>query len=306
MKSIKTLTILLAVAVLGLIGLGIGFWQQGEQSKAQIADLRAESAQKLADLAAAHQQTLVVKQTQHEEAIKALTEDFEKKVDGLRSDQRKQMATAFKEFEAIFDGNKRTIDYIDALESRVKAGQGVSKAEVEKLAVIATGISFLQKEYRKPFQEFSELETFFAKQTGTSAEKPQSSFGFFKRMFSKEFREAEKDYYRSEGAREAYTEAQSKFSSVYASAQKQMAAVGLNGDAQVKKLYALIEEKQGANAEDLSQAARAGIAVMRTRSSQDNILSSASAQDPADGATSGSTAAAAVPACKGRMSPARI
>jgi hypothetical protein len=29
--------------------------------------------------------------------------------------------------------------------------------------------------------------------------------------------------------------------------------VGLNGDAQVKKLYALIEEKQGANAEDLSQ-----------------------------------------------------
>jgi len=65
-------------------------------------------------------------------------------------------------------------------------------------------------------------------------------------------------------------------------------------------------EASAHNAEDLSQAARAGIAVMRTRSSQDNILSSASAQDPADGATSGSTAAAAVPACKGRMSPARI
>jgi calcium-dependent protein kinase len=65
-------------------------------------------------------------------------------------------------------------------------------------------------------------------------------------------------------------------------------------------------EASAHNAEDLSQAARAGIAVMRTRSSQDNILSSASAQDPADGATSGSAAAAAVPACKGRMSPAKI
>ena len=61
---------------------------------------------------------------------------------GLRSDQRKQMATAFKEFENIFEGNRRTIDYIDALETKVKAGQGVSKAEVEKLSLIATGISF--------------------------------------------------------------------------------------------------------------------------------------------------------------------
>ena len=67
--------------------------------------------------------------------------DFEKRIDSLRKDQQTKMATAFREFESIFDGNKKTIDYINALESRVKAGQGVSKAEVEKLAVIATGIA---------------------------------------------------------------------------------------------------------------------------------------------------------------------
>jgi len=42
MKSIKTLTILLVLAVLALIGLGVGFWQQSEQHKAQITDLRAQ------------------------------------------------------------------------------------------------------------------------------------------------------------------------------------------------------------------------------------------------------------------------
>ena len=63
----------------------------------------------------------------------------------------------------------------------------------------------------------------------------------------------------------------------------------------------LHSEATAHNAEDLSQAARAGIAVMRTRSSQDSILSSPSAQDPADGATL--AAAAAVPVGKGRMSP---
>ena len=63
----------------------------------------------------------------------------------------------------------------------------------------------------------------------------------------------------------------------------------------------LHSEATAHNAEDLSQAARAGIAVMRTRSSQDSILSNPSAQDPADGATL--AAAAAVPVGKGRMSP---
>lgn len=264
MKSIKTLTILLVLAVLALVGLGVGFWQQSEQHKAQITDLRAQNEQKIADLTEQHTQALSDKQAQHELAIKSLTDDFEKRIDGVRSDQRKQMASAFKEFEAIFDGNKRTIDYIDALESRMKSGQSVSKAEVEKLALIATGISFLQKEYRKPFQEFAELESYFAKQTAAAAEKPQSNFGFFKRMFSKEFREAEKDYYRSEGARQAFTEAQGKFASTYAAAQQQMATVGLKGDSEVKKLYALIEDKEKANAEDLSDFFNKARQALRT------------------------------------------
>lgn len=252
----KILPILLGVAVLGLAGLGFQCWQSSQQHQADlkaIADLKDSNARAIERLKADHEQVLAARQAEHERLFKTMSDDFEKKFDALRKDQQNKMATAFREFESIFDGNKKTIDYINALETKVKSGQSVSKAEVEQLAVIATGISFLQKEYQKPFQEFHQLEDFLSKQAATNKVKPESNFGFFKRMFNKEFREAEKEYYRSEGARQAFTEAQSKFSSVYGSAQKKMAAVGLNGDEYVKKLYALIDDKQKANAEDLTK-----------------------------------------------------
>jgi hypothetical protein len=256
MKTTKILTALLAVSVLSLIGLGIWIARLNEQHRHALADqkLTMEQTHQAAidSLTTRNEQVLAARQAEQERVIKALNEDFEKRIDSLRKDQQNKMASAFREFESIFDGNKKTIDYINALESRVKAGQGVSKAEVEKLAVIATGISFLQKEYQKPFQEFHELESFLSKQAAMSQTKPESNFGFFKRMFNKEFREAEKEYYRNEGARMAFTEAKGKFSTVYNAAQKQMASVGLNGDQYVKKLYALIDDKNKANTEDLS------------------------------------------------------
>jgi len=253
MNATKILAILLGLAAMGLIALGIQIPQINQQHRSAIADLTEANARTIERLKADQEQLMASQQSEHERVVKTMSEDFEKKIDALRKDQQTKMATAFREFESIFDGNKKTIDYINALESRVKAGQSVSKAEVEKLAVIATGINFLQKEYQKPFQEFHQLEDFLSKQAATSKVKPESSFGLFKRMFNKEFREAEKEYYRSEGARQAYTQAQSKFSTVYSEAQRKMAAVGLNGDQYVKKLYALIDDKNQANAEDLTK-----------------------------------------------------
>ncbi|MDB6139020.1 MAG: hypothetical protein JWO94_2092, partial [Verrucomicrobiaceae bacterium] len=116
------------------------------------------------------------------------------------------------------------------------------------------GLGYLQKQYQKPFEEFKELESFLAHQTSaTNQQKPASSFGFFKRMFDHNYRDAEHDYYRNEGARQAFVNAQSKFSTVYSAAQKQMASVSINADSYTKKLYALMDEKQQASAEDLSQ-----------------------------------------------------
>jgi hypothetical protein len=249
----RTLGILLIVSLLTLLGLGVVHWQKLESHRVELTSLRDTHARAQADLETSHAATINALTAEHEATVKNITADFETKLDAQRKDQRQQMATAFKEFESIFDGNKRTIDYINALEAKVKAGQAVSKAEVDKLSLIATGISFLQREYQKPFAEFRELENYLSKQVTATKDKPSAQFGFFKRMFSKEYREAEKEFYRNEGASKALVEAQQKFTTVYASAQQKMASVNVAGDAQVKKLYDLVDEKSAANREDLSQ-----------------------------------------------------
>ena len=252
MKSTKILASLLALCVVALVGLGVWVVQLQEKQRNEVAGLKEAHQRALSRMEEQHRDAVVALQDKHLKETLALNEDFEKKLDVLRKDQRQKMASAFNEFQSIFDGNKKTIDYINALEGKVKAGQAVSKGEVEKLAVIATGLGYLQKQYQKPFEEFKELETFLSKRATSNQEKPTSSFGFFKRMFNKDFRDAEQNYYRSEGARQAFVDAQSKFAGVYSAAQRQMAGVSINAEAYTKKLYALMDEKQQANAEDLS------------------------------------------------------
>lgn len=208
------------------------------------------------------QRTLAAQNAQHQVAMQNLNEEYDKKLTELRQGQRQQMATAYKEFENIFSGNKQTIEYINLLENKVKAGQELSKNEVERLTIITSGISFLQKQYQKPMMEFTALQDYFESAASRTSERPKA--GFFKRMFSKEAREAEKEALREEGARRAFTEAQGKFEAVYASAQRSMRGVNLDADAQIRKLNELVEDKRLANAEDLSSFFNQARQALRT------------------------------------------
>lgn len=253
MKTTRILGALLILSLLGLAALGYQTSELNRKHVNELASMKEAQARAIGELEAKHCEIVSAQLDKHQKEIQSLTEEYEKKLDALRLDQRQKMASAFNEFQSIFEGNAKTIDYINALEGKVKAGQAVSKAEVEKLAVIATGLGYLQKQYQKPFEEFRELESFLSKKTAGTQEKPSSSFGFFKRIFDKDFREAERAYERNEGARQAFTEARTRFDVVYGSAQRQMAAVNINAEAYTKKLYALIDEKQDANREDLSR-----------------------------------------------------
>jgi hypothetical protein len=164
--------------------------------------------------------------------------------------ERQRLAAAAKEFDNIFEGNKATLGYLNSLEDKVKAGQTLAKAEVERLTLITTGLGYLKKQYQKPMQEFKELQDYFEAQAAKVTAKPKGNF--FKRLFSKEFREAEKEYERSEGARQAFEQAQGVFTQVYSKAQKAMGNVSLDADAQIKKLQDYLDEKKQQNPEDLS------------------------------------------------------
>lgn len=239
--------------VIASLGYGIWYYHSDAGRVRQEMD-QLKSAQELALQAKDEemQRSLAAQNAQHQATLQSLNEEYDKKLVGMRQEQRQQMASAYKEFENIFSGNKQTIEYINLLEGKVKAGQALSKNEVERLTVITSGISFLQKQYQKPMQEFAALQEYFEAASKRPNEKPKSNFGFFKRMFSKDFREAEKEHLREEGARRAFTEAQGKFETVYASAQRSMRSVNLDADAQIKKLNELTEDKKIANAEDLS------------------------------------------------------
>lgn len=253
MTAIKNLSALL---VLSFLASGVLGWFLFE-SRAELASLRkerelivAEHLEALKAKEAEYQRTLDSQAAQHQKMITVLSAEHEKKIDELRSGERKRLASAAKEFENIFEGNKTTLQYIDLLEDKVKAGQALSKAEVEKLTIITTGLGYLKKQYQKPMQEFQELVAYFEAQASRQIEKPKG--GLFKRMFSKEFREQEKEYIRQEGAKEAFEQAQTKFTGTYARAQQSMAGVNLDADSQIQKLHAYIDDKQQMNREDLS------------------------------------------------------
>ena len=252
MTAIKNLTALLVLSFLASGVLGWFLFQSHADLAmvhAELEQVQSAHAEEMSAKAAEFQRTLDTP-AQHQKMITALNEEHEKKIDELRTGERKRLAIAAKEFENIFEGNKTTLQYIDLLEDKVKAGQTLSKAEVEKLSIITTGLSYLKKQYQKPMQEFQELANYFDAQASKQIAKPKG--GFFKRMFSSDFRDAEKEYLRQEGAKEAFEQAQSKFSGTYKQAQKVMGSVNLDADSQIQKLNAYIDDKQQMNAEDLS------------------------------------------------------
>lgn len=237
------------------LALGYGIWHYHSDAGRLIQEmdqLKAAHTLALQTKEEELQRSLTAQNEQHQKAMQSLNDEHDKKLNELRQDQRKQIASAYKEFENIFSGNKQTLEYINLLEQKAKAGQQLSKIEAEKLIVITSGISFLQKQYQKPMQEFTALQDYFDDVAKRPNEKPKSNFGFFKRIFSKNFREAEKEYLREEGARRAFDEAQVKFNGVYAVAQRSMRSVNLDTDALLKKLDDVIQDKQTTNTEDLS------------------------------------------------------
>ncbi len=244
MNQIRALWALL-ILVLG--GMGAVAWKindkkvEAEQSlKKAKTELLVAEAKKDRE----HEQVLSAQAAQHQTEMVKLNEEFERKLDDLRKEQRTKMAQAYEQFSGILEGDRKTLDYLDLIEQKVKAGKAVSKGEAEKLAVIATGLTYLQKQYQKPFQEFGELQSYLEKRASSNIESPNMKNAFWKRMFSREFREKEREYYRTEGERRGFQEANDQFTAAYAAAQKKMAAVNIDGERIITNLNNLIQEKQ--------------------------------------------------------------
>ena len=228
----------------------MGAWVWKTKSDLNETKTSLSEAQQAAreEVAAKEQQMkdqLSAQEQQHQKDVSGLLEKHESALDTLRTGERKRMADAFQEFNEILDGNKKTLEYIDLLEKKVKSGQNISGNEAQRLATIATGLSYLQEQYRKPFQEFSELEAYLTKRAKENVESPNMNNAFWKRMFSRNFREQEREFYRSEGERRGFQEASDRFNTAYSNAQKQMKAVDVDFNKSMQSIQKLTDEKQG-------------------------------------------------------------
>lgn len=255
MNQVRALIMLLVVSLAGM-----GAWvytakQKQWTAEQAIVKTREEVQQKakseLDAKVAEHQKELMAQSQGHQKELETINADWEKKLDQQRKEMNQRMNTAFTQFGDILEGNKKALNSITALEEKVKAGQELTKAESQDLAVMATGLSYLQKQYEKPFQEFKELETYLSKQSSTSLKTPDMRNSFFKRMFSKEFREQEREFYRTEGERRGFQDASAKFTEAYAAAQKQMSGLNLDFQKAIEKLGAL--NRNDKDKEDLSE-----------------------------------------------------
>jgi hypothetical protein len=251
MNPIRTLITLL---IIGLAGMGAWVWKTKEkQWEAEGAVVQLEQSKQAALLAkqTEFQLTMDAKDAEHQKDIAAIMEKHEKDLDALRQAERQRTAQAFAQFGDILEGNKKTLNYLDTLEGKVKSGKAFSEAEAQQLSIIATGLGYLQKQYQKPFREFGELESYFTKRANSNVETPDMRNAFWKRTFSREFREQEREFYRTEGERRGFQEASEKFSNAYAAAQKQMKSVNLDFEKQLLKLSDLVAQQKPA--EDLSE-----------------------------------------------------
>lgn len=244
---------LVMALVLSLGGMGTWVWKaKDNQWQAEAAEAKAvQREQAVLDAKASEiERALQDQQARHDKDIAALNEKHEKELDALRKSERQRMAQAFNQFGDILDGNKKTLEYINLLEEKVKSGQSVSANEAQKLATIASALGYLQKQYQKPFREFAELEAYLSKRAGANIDTPNMRFAFFKRIFSGEFREQEREFYRTEGERRGFQDASDRFGQAYAAAQKQMADVNVDFEKSIMKLNELSTEKK---TEDLTQ-----------------------------------------------------
>jgi len=177
--------------------------------------------------------------------------EWDTQVSQLKKEHREQMESTYAQMDNIIHDSRKTLEYIAGVERKLKAGQAISKEEARQLAAIGTGLTFLHKQYEKPIEEFRELEKFLADQLNVAAVVPPTQRGkFFKRMFSKDYREHEQEYFRDQGKRDAFERSRVKVTQAYARAQSQMKQLSVQSTEYLDQLQAIVDSNN-ANAADI-------------------------------------------------------
>lgn len=258
--AIVFLSILLVAAVAAAIVLGT-LWS-GDQSKVLTLEQQVESlssrVSELENKNAEMSSLLADKQAETER----LKEEWTSQVETLQTQHKEQLQRTYAQMNEIVYDSRKTLAYIGDIETRLRDGENLDREEVTKLTGVINGLAFLHEQYKKPLNEFRELDRYFAQQLSTipaDQVDPIETTPLGKRIFkNKQFKEERQQYFTDQGKRSALVEAKQKVGAAYASAQRQMANVSLDVNQYLVQLEQVVasNEKSASDVEEFFEKSK--------------------------------------------------
>jgi hypothetical protein len=188
----------------------------------------------------------------HAAELQRLNADWQAQVSAVQqaTEQRlnQGMASVAKVVDDVVNNSEATVGYLQQLESKVRGGQQLQRAEIDKLRALAGGLAYLNKQYEKPIDEFKELDAYVTRQLQLPpTTSPEEKGKLLKRLFNPAYREQQKaqlaEFHADQGRREALTGMQTKVVQSYGEAQRQMAAIKVDQEKYLSSLDALVNSK---------------------------------------------------------------
>lgn len=177
-----------------------------------------------------------------------IREEWAAQVETLKTQHTEQLQRTYAQMNEIVYDSRKTLSYIGDIETRLRDGQNLDSKEAAELQSVVNGLVFLHEQYKKPLNEFRELDRYFSRQlAGIPAGQadPIETTPLGKRIFqNKKFKEERNQYFENQGRVSALTEARSRVAAAYSSAQRQMAGVSLDINQYLAQLESLIESNE--------------------------------------------------------------
>lgn len=185
-----------------------------------------------------------------------MREEWAAQVENLKERQKDQLERTYAQMNEIVYDSKATLSYIGDIERRLRDGQELDQAEADRLTNVVNGLVFLHEQYKKPLNEFRELNRYFSQQLALlpdENEDPKETKPLAFRIFqSRKFQEERAEFLQSQGKRTAFEEAQVAVTEAYTRAQRQMSSVSLDINKYLSELETVIDSNEQ-SAESVSQ-----------------------------------------------------
>jgi uncharacterized protein YukE len=250
-QSQMPLVITLAALVLALAGCGVlgYYWSQAQTGMAKLGSELEEQEARVEELEQQKKDLGTALDEQRNE-MDRLKKEWTDQVAELKREHQSRMERTYARMNGIVHDSRKTLEYIGTLEDKLKAGEALNEKEAKDLDAIVSGLVVLHQQYQKPIHEFRELEAFLSDQLQLQGAVPPSrKLAFFKRIFNKDYREAEEAFFRDQGSRDAFERARVRVVQAYDKAQAEMDKVSIDAGKYLDQLDHIVGTNKAASAE---------------------------------------------------------